>query len=89
MLLYPGQLYSIGWALALLNHASINLTITANTDSVSHAFPSLLPSDSAAKFDSLELWTGADLGDVVAGDSIGPVTVAPGQLSVVTLDPDC
>ena len=51
-------------------------------------FPKCLPSDSGAKFDSLELWTKQDAGDIVLGDPV--VWMVPADtLSVITLDPDC
>ena len=88
-LLYaPGQLYQYGFALALVNHGAVNATITARTDVLARAYPTYLPADSAAKFDSLELWSGLDAGDVVLGDAVS-WTVAPSGVAVITLIPDC
>jgi len=88
-LLYnPGQLYQYGFALALVNHGTVNATVTARTDVLARAYPKYLPADSAAKFDSLELWSGLDPGDVVLGDTVS-WTVAPSGVAVITLIPDC
>merc|ERR1712224_1059085 len=69
LLLYPGSFQPYGFALALVNHASANATVTADTAALSKAYPKFLPADSAAKFDSLELCTGLPAGDVVPGDT--------------------
>ena len=57
LLLYPGNYEQYGFALGLVNHGSANATIVASTVALAEAYPKFLPADSAAKFDTLELWT--------------------------------
>lgn len=47
-----------GFALGLVYHgnSTANATVTADTAAITKAYPKLLPSDSASKFDSTELW---------------------------------
>ena len=77
-----------GFALALVNHGRARTTVTADTAVISKAYPAYLPADSAAKFDSLELWSGGRPGDVVMGDTVS-WDVEPDGVAVVTLNPDC
>ena len=88
LLLYPGQLIQFGFALALLNHARANATVTADTTILASALPHFLPSTSAPKFDAVELWTGQHVGDVVVGDTVA-WNVPPDGVAVVRLDPAC
>ena len=90
LLRYPGRSYPTpyGFALALVNHATTNVTVTADTLAITKAYPKFLSASSAAKFDSEELWSGMSGQDVVVGDKIS-WEVEPDGVAVITLDPDC
>ena len=61
------------------------MTIKASTDILAKAYPKYF--DPAAKFNSLELWSGMGAGDVVLGTPIDWV-VEPNRVTVITLRPD-